>query len=176
MARYARRDSIARGATQRREARLNGATRKKWRDSQRGNFQQVLVWFSFNFALSPIYSLSNALLERTNHVSHALGDKQDETGNFYEINADMVLSAVWKITCLGGGGGGLNTRHKRQTFFTITYFNQMVFAAVVALPSCLLKVPTLYYQQRGYRSGGDTIHWRVRGDTFSGGGGGQYPL
>ncbi len=29
----------------------------------------------------------------------------------------------------------------RQTFFTITCFNQMVLAAVVALPSSLRKVP-----------------------------------
>ncbi len=31
--------------------------------------------------------------------------------------------------------------NRRQTFFTITCFSQMVLAAVVALPSCLRKVP-----------------------------------
>ncbi len=29
----------------------------------------------------------------------------------------------------------------QQTFFTISYFNQMVLGDVFALPSCLLKVP-----------------------------------
>ena len=40
---------------------------------------------SAGFGLPPIYLLSNASLERTNHVNHALGDKQDEMGDFYEI-------------------------------------------------------------------------------------------
>ena len=31
--------------------------------------------------------------------------------------------------------------NKRQSFFTITFFNQMVLAAVVALPSSSLEVP-----------------------------------
>ncbi len=63
---------------------------------RRENFQQVSIWFSFNLAFSPIYSLSNALLERTNNASLALGDKQDETGSFYEIkNAIYVYVIVW---------------------------------------------------------------------------------
>ncbi len=72
-------------ATERRDSMVRLAKRK------------LLASFSlvfFNLGLSLIYLLSNASLERTNHVRQALGDKQNEIGNFFEIKNAIYIYYV----------------------------------------------------------------------------------